>query len=147
LLRWASFSITIDVSFYRLGAKTKILLVDDDPSALEALSALFEVNGYQVEQASDGVEALLQLRVRNLTLYFQISECLKWTGYRWLAKNVRSNFPSMKIILMTGALPREPNKVAADVGAAYLLSKRRVDDLLAKVIETSKDATTKGLSI
>ena len=49
------------MSFYRLSAKTKILLVDDDPSALEALSALFEVNGYQVEQASDGVEALLQL--------------------------------------------------------------------------------------
>jgi CheY-like chemotaxis protein len=59
-----------------------------------------------------------------------------------LAKNVRSNFPSMKIILMTGALPREPNKAAAEVGAAYLLSKLRVDDLIAKVIETSKDATT-----
>jgi PleD family two-component response regulator len=28
----ASFSKTIDVSFYRLGAKTKILLIDDDLS-------------------------------------------------------------------------------------------------------------------
>ena len=59
-----------------------------------------------------------------------------------LAKNVRSNFPSMKVILITGALPKEPNKVAAEVGAAYLLSKLRVHDLLAKVIETSTHATT-----
>jgi CheY-like chemotaxis protein len=59
-----------------------------------------------------------------------------------LAKNVRSNFPSMKVILITGALPKEPNKVAAEVGAAYLLSKLRVHDLLAKVIQTSTHATT-----
>jgi PleD family two-component response regulator len=57
----SSFSKKIDVSLYRLGAATKILLVDDDPTALEAFSAFFEVNGYQVEQASDGVEALRQL--------------------------------------------------------------------------------------
>ena len=49
----ASFSKKIDVSFYRLAVATKILLVDDDPTALEALSALFEVNGFAVEQASD----------------------------------------------------------------------------------------------
>jgi hypothetical protein len=35
----ASFSKKIDVGIYRLGAATKILLVDVDPSALQALSA------------------------------------------------------------------------------------------------------------
>jgi PleD family two-component response regulator len=39
----ASFSKKIDVSISRLGAATKILLVDDDPSALQTLSAFFEV--------------------------------------------------------------------------------------------------------
>jgi hypothetical protein len=39
----ASFSKKIDVSIYRLGAATKILLVDDDPSALQTLRAFFEV--------------------------------------------------------------------------------------------------------
>jgi hypothetical protein len=38
----ASFSKKIDVSAYRLGA-TKILLVDNDPSALQALSAFFAI--------------------------------------------------------------------------------------------------------
>ena len=137
----ASFSKKIDVSIYRLGAATKILLVDDDPSALEALSAFFEVNGYQIEQASDGIEALRQQEQDKFDLVLSDIRMPIMDGLS-LAKNVRSNFPSMKIILITGALPKEPNKVAAEVGAAYLLSKLRVHDLLAKVIETSTHATT-----
>lgn len=137
----SSFSKTIDLSFYRPSAKTKILLVDDDPSALEALTAFLEVNGYQVEQASDAVKALLQLEQNKFDLVLSDIRMPRMDGLS-LAKNVPSNFPSTKIILMTGALPREANKVAAEVGAAYLLSKLRVHDLLAKVIETSTDATT-----
>lgn len=137
----ASFSKKVDVSCYRLAAATKILVVDDEPRARDSLSAFFEVNGFAVKQASDGVEALRQLDRDNFDLVVSDIRMPVMDGLS-LAKNVRSNFPSMKVILITGALPKEPNKVAAEVGAAYLLSKLRVHDLLAKVIETSTHATT-----
>jgi two-component system, cell cycle response regulator CpdR len=137
----ASFSKKVDVSCYRLAAATKILVVDDEPRVRESLSAFFEVNGFAVEQASDGVEALRQLERNKFDLVVSDIRMPIMDGLS-LAKNVRSNFPSMKIILITGALPKEPNKVATEVGAAYLLSKLRLDDLLAKVNETAKSATT-----
>jgi PleD family two-component response regulator len=50
----ASFSKKVDVSYCRLAAATKILVVDDEPRARESLSAFFEVNGFAVKQASMG---------------------------------------------------------------------------------------------
>lgn len=42
--------------------KGKILLVDDDPDILDALSMILESQGYQVVTARDGVEGLASLR-------------------------------------------------------------------------------------
>ena len=43
----------------------KILVVDDDPDILEALTMILEAKGYQVVTASDGVEGLASLRAEN----------------------------------------------------------------------------------
>ena len=40
----------------------KILVVDDDPDILEALSMILESQGYQVVTAQDGVEGLANLK-------------------------------------------------------------------------------------
>ncbi len=40
----------------------KILVVDDDPDILEALSMILESQGYQVVTARDGIEALANLK-------------------------------------------------------------------------------------
>jgi len=40
----------------------KILVVDDDPDILEALSMILESQGYQVVTAQDGIEALANLK-------------------------------------------------------------------------------------
>lgn len=42
--------------------KEKILLVDDDPDILDAISMILQSQGYQVVTARDGVEALASLR-------------------------------------------------------------------------------------
>ena len=41
---------------------TKILVVDDDPDILEAISIILEAHGYQVVTARDGIEGLHQLK-------------------------------------------------------------------------------------
>ena len=38
--------------------KTKVLIVDDDPALLRMLSAVLEMDGYQVQTAADGLEAI-----------------------------------------------------------------------------------------
>ena len=40
----------------------KILLVDDDPDILDAITMILESQGYQVVTARDGVEGLASLR-------------------------------------------------------------------------------------
>jgi DNA-binding response OmpR family regulator len=42
--------------------KEKILLVDDDPDILDAISMILDSQGYQVVTARDGIEALASLR-------------------------------------------------------------------------------------
>jgi two-component system alkaline phosphatase synthesis response regulator PhoP len=41
---------------------TKILVVDDDPDILEAISLILEARGYQVVTARDGIDALSKLK-------------------------------------------------------------------------------------
>ncbi len=40
----------------------KILIVDDDPDILDALTMIIETKGYQVVTARDGIEALANLK-------------------------------------------------------------------------------------
>jgi DNA-binding response OmpR family regulator len=42
--------------------KMKILVVDDDPDILEALTVILETQGYQVVTARDGIEGLANLK-------------------------------------------------------------------------------------
>jgi len=41
---------------------TKILVVDDDPDILEAITLILEARGYQVVTARDGIDALNKLK-------------------------------------------------------------------------------------
>lgn len=43
-------------------AKKKILIVDDDPDIVEAMSLILETKGYQVASAADGAEGLKKAR-------------------------------------------------------------------------------------
>lgn len=46
----------------------KILVVDDDPDILEAISMILESQGYQVVTAQDGIEALANLKAEKPAL-------------------------------------------------------------------------------
>jgi DNA-binding response OmpR family regulator len=48
--------------------KEKILLVDDDPDILDAISMILQTQGYQVVTARDGVEGLASLRAEKPAL-------------------------------------------------------------------------------
>jgi DNA-binding response OmpR family regulator len=43
----------------------KILVVDDDPDILDAITMILESQGYQVSTARDGIEGLATLKAEN----------------------------------------------------------------------------------
>lgn len=51
-----------------MGQKVKILIVDDDPDIIHAMSIVLEAHEYSVISASDGEEGLAKLREENPSL-------------------------------------------------------------------------------
>jgi two-component system, OmpR family, copper resistance phosphate regulon response regulator CusR len=98
----------------------KILIVDDDSSILESLSKLLGAEGYEIELAEDGqqaIEKLVQNHVDLLLLDLGMPVKDGWSTMRWLAE-VNPLFP---VILMTGqSNQRAP---AARAGADVLMEK------------------------
>ena len=82
----------------------KILVVDDDPDILDALTMILESRGYQVVTARDGVEGLANLKAENPDLFILDLLMPKMDGFavckelldpRW------SKFRDIPILILT----------------------------------------------
>ena len=82
----------------------KILLVDDDPDILDALSIILEAKGYQVVTARDGVEGLANLKVEKPDLLILDLLMPKMDGFA-VCKELQdprwSKFKDMPILILT----------------------------------------------
>ena len=132
-----SFSTSLDADSYcPVGKAIRILLVDDNPDILLALSNYLQQNGFAVEPAGDGIEALEKLEKNRFDLVLSDVRMPRMDGLT-LAKAVRAAFCATPIILMTGSLPKRPDETAAQVGASHLITKFRLDQIVAKVEESA----------
>jgi DNA-binding NtrC family response regulator len=79
----------------------RVLLVDDEPSVLEALSVLFERNGFEVTATGTGDEAVGWLE-ENGPIDLVVTD-LRLPGRDGIAvlKQARSQDPLAKVILIT----------------------------------------------
>ncbi|MFC2034017.1 response regulator transcription factor [Chloroflexota bacterium] len=82
----------------------KILIVDDDPDILDAMTMIIESRGYQVVTARDGLEGLANLKAENPDLLILDLMMPKLDGFgvckelqdpRW------SKFKKMPILILT----------------------------------------------
>ena len=113
----------------------KILIVEDDCISLKNLSLYLLMSGYDVEEASDGLQALQKLERERFDLVLSDIKMPRIDGYS-LTKHVCASFPATPIILMTADLPEEPSTVASETGARHMLAKPLVlDQLLEKITE------------
>ena len=82
----------------------KILIVDDDPDILEALSIILEAKGYKVVTAKDGVEGLANLKAENPDLMILDLLMPKMDGFA-VCKELQdprwSKFKSVPILILT----------------------------------------------
>ncbi len=84
--------------------KGKILLVDDDPDILEALTIILEAQGYEVVTAKDGIEGLANLKAEKPDLLILDLLMPKMDGFA-VCKELQdprwSKFKNIPILILT----------------------------------------------
>jgi two-component system KDP operon response regulator KdpE len=109
-----------------------MLVVDDEPHVVEALSTLLEGRGYRVRTAADGASALAAFAAQRPDV---VLLDIAMPGMDGVEVCRRLRRASRVQILVLSALVDEPQKVCAlDAGADdYITKPFRVDELLARV--------------
>jgi len=82
----------------------KILVVDDDPDILDAVSIILETQGYQVSTAKDGIEGLATIKAEQPDLLILDLLMPKMDGfavYKELQDPKWSKFKNMPILILT----------------------------------------------
>ena len=116
--------------------RKKILVVDDEDSIRELLTALLEENGYTVDTAKNGEEALLKLRDQNPDLVL-LDMMMPGMSGRELCEKIRSDpkTKNMKVAFLTIAKFSEIGKEALDKMHVldYITKPFDNEDLLGRI--------------
>jgi DNA-binding NtrC family response regulator len=118
-----------------MGERARILVVDDDESIRKVLTTILEEEGYAVDTAKNGREAIKKSKVKFYNLALIDIRLTDMEGTRLLTK-VKDTTPKMRKIIITGYPSLQSAIEAVNRGAdAYVLKPFDMD----KVLETIKD--------
>jgi DNA-binding NtrC family response regulator len=121
----------------------KILIVEDDAITRRNLCVLLSEEGYEVDQAGDGVQALEILALRPFDLVLSDIIMPRMDGLK-LLKRLQFVAPQIPVMIMTSYVSSSVASVPA--GAAEFIRKPFVvDDLLFKV-QRALHKTTQSMS-
>ncbi len=113
--------------------RKRLLIVDDEPSIRRVLQALLAREGYDVELAVDGAQAIAQLGERQ---YHAVVTDLKMPGIGGLEllSWVRANDPGLPVIMITAHGTVDSAVEALKLGAADYISKPFDQDELRQIV-------------
>ena len=112
--------------------KTKLLIVEDEPTLLETLKYNLERQGYEVVTASDGVQALSTARSKKLDLVILDVMLPGLDGFE-VCRILRQEI-SLPILMLTAKDEEVDKIVGLEVGADdYLTKPFSMRELLARV--------------
>lgn len=110
----------------------KILIVDDDPDLVEAVSIILESKGYEVVAAYDGVEGLKRARSENPDLIVLDVMMPNKDGYE-VCKELKADekYRAIPILLLTAVVENIPSsKYTQQMGM-----ETEADDYVDKPVE------------
>jgi len=105
-----------------------ILIVDDEPAVLDAVSKLVRHEGYDVMLADSGEKAVAILAKRSFDLVMTDLMMPGMTGWEVL-DTVKQNYPRTKVVMFTGYI---------DEQGEALLVNRKADSFLTKPLRLEK---------
>ena len=115
--------------------KDVILIVDDDLDFLESISEVLKENGYRIDTAKTGSEALEKTKEEFYALILIDVKLPDMEGIDFL-KKIEETDPEMRKIIVTGYPSIENAKDALNFGAhAYLIKPLEIEDLLGTIDE------------
>lgn len=110
----------------------KILVVEDEPLIRKAIRDVLQtVGGYEVDDAGDGVQAVRLLQNRHFDLVITDLVMPRMDGLK-LLEHVRSMWPQLPVIFMTGYLSKEAARTSFP-GTECLTKPFGVGTLLSSV--------------
>jgi len=114
-------------------ASVRILIVDDEFSVRHSLSAWFEDEGYTVDAAANGKEALAKLAESQWDIFFLDLKMPGMSGLE-LQKKIKEIQPNSTIVMITAFASVESAVEAMQSGAYDYLSKPFDPDYLALMV-------------
>jgi DNA-binding NtrC family response regulator len=105
-----------------MAVKNKILVVDDEEALRTVLSAELEGEGYQVNTAADGDEAIKIIGAQQFHLILLDIKMPNVDGFEVL-KFVKQHQPSTKVIMLTGFADLKNAIESKKLGAEDFVSK------------------------
>ena len=113
-------------------SRPRVLLVDDDPVNLFALTRTLRMAGFATVSAANGETALKLIDAERFDAVVTDVRMPRMDGLE-LLQNIRARFPSLPVILMTGAIEDDIRQAASTWGATALFEKPvdRTDLILA----------------
>ncbi len=113
-----------------------VLVVEDDPDLREVLGETLELDGYDVETASDGTTALEILGSRNIGMVVSDVQMRPMDGTELLGR-IKTLYPSVPVLLMTAYGDIQKAVSAMRDGAVDYLSKPFEADMLLEKVKQS----------
>ena len=109
-----------------------ILVVDDEPAVATYISDILEDNGYSVEQAANGQEALNRLKREDLPCLILLDVLMPlMDGWRFRDQLIQDPLLS-KIPIVIVSVSHQAQSRAVQLGIEFLLKPFAEPDLLAK---------------
>lgn len=99
-----------------------VLVVDDEEAVLSVVEQLTEALGHRARVADSGQAALELLEAAPYDVVISDIRMPKMDGFE-LAQRIRTAFPDMQIILMTGYSLDQTSQMAADLDVRAFLHK------------------------
>jgi len=115
--------------------KASILIVEDDANIRETLSGILQQNGYSIDTAENGKEAIQKSKAKFFNLALLDIKLPDMEGTKLLT-TMHENMPKMVKIMITGYPSLENAVESLNLGAdAYTIKPVKPDKLLALVEE------------
>jgi CheY-like chemotaxis protein len=107
----------------------RVLLVDDEPALARVFARALAAEGFEVDVAQDGVEALNRLMAEPYDIVVT-DICMPRMGGLRLLEAIRRSRPDVPVVLMTAQLDPQTYERARELGSVrYLLKPFKLDQL------------------
>jgi CheY-like chemotaxis protein len=114
-------------------SEVRILIADDEPQIRKLFARKLRNAGYSVSEAKTGAEALILLRGIRFRLLLLDLDMPDTDGFEVL-KTVRSEFPHVPVLVISGYMQGALLKAAECFGAVWTLEKAAAPQLLVPTV-------------